>query len=170
MEERFRVGVISSVHGVHGECKVFPTTDDPLRYKKLNQVYAVDAKGNELKLTVEEVRFFKNLVIVKFKEITTPEEMQKIRGRDLMIDRSDAEPLAENEYYIADLIGLDCIDEDGNTIGKVEDIFPTGANLVVSVKKNDGKEALIPYVTGVFIKEVNIEEGYIRIHLIDGLI
>ena len=170
MEERLRVGVISSVHGIHGQCKVYPTTDDPQRFKRLKTVYATDASGNSLPLTVSSVSFFKNLVIVKFEEINTPEEMQKLRQSDLMIDRKDAEPLAEGEYYIADLIDLDCIDEEGRFLGKVRDIIPTGANQVIQLEKPDGSEALIPYVRDVFIKEVNLDKAFIRIHLIDGLI
>ena len=169
MEERFRVGIISSVHGVHGECKVYPTTDDIGRYKKLKKVYACDNKGNSRLLNVEGVKFFKNMAIVKFAGCDTPEEIQKMRGWDLMVDREDAVPLAKDEYYIADLIGLRAIDDEGSEIGKIEEIFPTGANLVVQIKTDDGQDVLVPYVRDVFIKEVDLDAGTMTIHLIDGM-
>ena len=168
MTDRLRVGVISSVHGIHGECKVYPTTDDPQRFKMLKKVYAVSERGDTRELEIDRVRFFKNMVICGFKEITTPEEMQKLRGRDIYIDRKDAMPLEEGEYYIADLIGLKVIDEDDTVIGTVEDIFPTGANQVMEVKTPEGREVLIPYIP-VCILKVFPEEGFIRVHMIPGL-
>ena len=169
MEERLRVGVISSVHGVHGECKVYPTTDDMTRFKKLDKVYACDDKGSEVKLKISGVKFFKNMVILKFDGIDTPEEIQKLRNRNLMIDREDAEPLEDGEYYIADLIGLKAEDESGVEIGTVEEIFPTGANLVVQIKRIGLEPVLVPYVRDVFIKNVDLEKGVMTIHVIDGM-
>jgi len=161
MDERLRVGVISSVHGIHGECKVFPTTDDVNRYKKLKKVYVED---RELKL--EQVKFFKNMVICKFEGIDTPEDMQKLRQKDLMIDREDAVPLEEGENYITDLIGLKVLDESGRELGVCEDIFPTGANQVMQVKGE--KSFLVPYIKQCILK-VDLQAKEIRIHLLDGL-
>ena len=166
--ERLRVGVISSVHGIKGECKVFPTTDDAGRFSRLKTVYATDPAGHESELSVSGVRFFKNMVIVKFDGIDTPEEMQKLRGRDLYIDRKDAVPLKKNENYIADLIGLEVRDEDDVLVGHVKDIFPTGANQVMDVTRPDGTSVLIPYI-GICILDVLLDEGYIRVHMLEGL-
>ena len=165
-----RVGVISSVHGVHGECKVYPTTDDMTRFKKLDKVYACDGKGFEQKLKIAGVKFFKNMVILKFDGIDTPEAIQKLRSRDLMIDREDAEPLEEGEYFIADLIGLKAVDENEETIGTVEEIFPTGANLVVQIGRQGLEPVLVPYVRNVFIKNVDLDKGIMTIHVIDGML
>lgn len=162
MESRLRVGVISSVHGIKGECKIFPTTDDMNRFKKLKKVYA-----GEKELKINSVRFFKNLVIAKFEGIDTPEDMQKLRGKDLMIDREDAVPLEEGEYYIADLIGCKVIDEDGNVLGECEDIIPTGANQVMQVKGE--KTFLVPYIKQCIL-DVKPEAKEIHIHLLDGLL
>lgn len=162
MDSKFRVGVISSVHGIHGECKVFPTTDDVNRFKKLKTVYVDDKE-----LTIESIKFFKNMVICKFKGIDTPEEMQKLRTKDLMIDRTDAVPLEEGENYISDLIGLKVIGDDGTDYGVCEDIIPTGANQVMQVK--GPKDFLMPYIKQCILG-VDLEKGEIRVHMLDGLL
>jgi len=161
MDERLRVGVISSVHGIHGECKIFPTTDDMNRYKKLKKVYVDDRE-----LKIEQVKFFKNMVICKFEGIDTPEDMQKLRQKDLMIDREDAVPLEEGENYITDLIGLNVVDESGKVLGVCENIFPTGANQVMEVKGD--KNFLVPYIKQCILS-VDLNAKEIRIHLLDGL-
>ena len=132
MIDRFRVGVITSSHGIKGEAKVYPTSDDQNRLKKIKKVYA-KIKGVETALDIETVRFQKNMALVKFKQFNTPEEIQALRNTDLFVDRQNATPLKKNENYIADLIGLDVIDEEGILLGKVTDIFPTGANHVMEV-------------------------------------
>ena len=168
-EKRLRVGVISSVHGIHGECKVYPTTDDMTRFKDLKSVYAVNASGKETKLQIKDVRFFKNMVICGFEGISLPEEIQKFKGCDLMIDRCDAVPLEEGEYFIADLIGLRVLDEDGHDLGEVTDMFPTGANQVMEVKLNEGRSVLFPYIKECVLC-VDLEGGFIRVHVMKGLL
>ena len=122
MTKRFRIGVISSVHGIHGECKVFVTSDSPERFKKLKTVRAVRPQdplsgakgGEETELELVSVRFFNNMAICRFRGIDTPEEIRKYRGMELWIDRSEAVPLEKDEFYIADLIGLNVETEDGD--------------------------------------------------------
>lgn len=162
MEDRLRVGIVSSVHGIHGECKVFPTTDDMNRFKKLKKVYADDRE-----LELEGVKFFKNMVIVKFKGIDTPEDIQKLRNKDLMINREDAVPLEEGEYFINDLIGCDVIDEEGKKVGECKEIFPTGANQVMEV--DTGKKTFpVPYIKQCIL-DVDLANREIKVHLLDGL-
>ncbi len=162
MDTRFRVGVIASVHGIHGECKVFPTTDDVSRFKKLQKVFV-----GEKVLRIESVRFFKNMAICKFEGIDTPEEMQKLRTKDIMIDRADAVPLEEGENYISDLIGLKVVGEDGTCYGICGDILPTGANQVMQVRGE--KDFLMPYIKQCILG-VDLEKGEIRVHMLDGLL
>lgn len=162
MADRLRVGIVSSVHGIKGECKVFPTTDDMKRFKKLKKVYADDKE-----LELESVKFFKNMVIVKFKGIDTPEDIQKYRNKDLMIDREDAVPLEEGEYFINDLIGCTVIDEDGKMIGECKDIFPTGANQVMEVDTGN-RSFLIPYIKQCIL-DVDLADREIKVHVLDGL-
>jgi len=168
MTDKFRVGVISSVHGVHGEAKVFVTSDDPKRFRDLKTVIAVGLHGSKV-LELESVKFHKDMAICKFKGIDTPEEIRMYRGMDLMIDRKDAVPLKKDEHYIADLIGLDVVTDEGSPIGKVSDLYPTGANSVLVVKTPEGTEILLPYIDE-FVRSIDTEEGKVTVHLMDGII
>ena len=132
MTDRLRVGVITSTHGIRGEVKVFPTTDDPARYKKLKQVYLVTRKET-LPLTIQSVKFFKQFVIVKFREYNDINEVEQYKNAELWIDRKDAMPLEEGEYYIADLIGLTVMTDEGEKLGVMKDVLQTGENDVFVV-------------------------------------
>lgn len=167
MIERFRVGVITSSHGIKGEAKVYPTSDNPARLKKIKTVYA-NIKEKEVILDIETVRFQKNMALVKFKQYNTPEEIDLLRNVNLFVDRDNATPLGENENYIADLIGLDVVDEAEQIIGKVSDVFPTGANHVMEVNM-EGKKVLFPYIKQCIL-DVNLKEGKIKVHILEGLL
>lgn len=170
MTDRFQVGVIASTHGLSGEVNVFPTTEDPNRFKKLKEVTLHTNRGEELLLHVQSARFFKKFVIVKFKEFNNINEVEKFRGCELTIDRKDALKLEPGEFYCADLIGLDIVDEDGNTLGKVSDIIQTGANDVYEMtSENRDDKVYIPAIKDC-VKEINIEKGQIIIHVMDGLL
>lgn len=169
MQQTFRVGVVTSAHGVHGEVKVYPTTDDPRRFKKLKSCFITSDKGTVLELHPQQVKFFKNMVIVKFQEWNTPEDSLHYRGKDLMIDRKDAVPLAEGEYYIADLIDLQVVDEEGRVLGRVSDVLETGANNVYEVSRDGAKPLLLPAIPECIL-QVDVEGGVIRVHLMDGLL
>lgn len=167
MVERFRVGQIAGTHGLKGEVKVFPTTDEPERFRKLKTVY-LTGNRDELQLTISHVAFSGKFVIVRFKEFSSIEEVERLRGRDVEIDRKDAIPLEEGEYYIPDLIGLTCYEEDGRVLGTLTDVLRTGANDVYEVTAEDGKEYLLPKIPQC-IKEVNVEAGYLKVYLMPGL-
>ena len=106
MEQFLQVGVISSTHGIRGEVKVFPTTDDAARFKKLKKVL-LDTGKERLELEVQSVKFFKQFVILKFKGIDNINDIEKYKGKSLLVPREDAVPLGDDEYYIADLIGME---------------------------------------------------------------
>ena len=168
MDDLFRVGVIANTHGVRGEVKVFPTTDAPERFKKLKKVI-LDAKREKITLEIQSTRFFKNLVILKFKGIDNINDIEKYKGLDLYIERDNATPLNEGEYYIADLIDMDVIDEDGNELGVLYDVMQTGANDVFVVKlKDTGKELLLPNIPSCVLN-VDLEARKITVHILDGL-
>ena len=167
MTDRFQVGVIASTHGLNGEVNVFPTTDDPARFKELKKCY-IDKRGVLKEVEIESVKFFKNMVILHFKDIDDRNTVETLRKCDLLIDREDAVPLAEGEFFICDLVGLKVIDENGAELGVLEDIIQTAANDVYQVKKPDGKELLIPSIKDCVL-EKKPEEGYIRVHLLPGL-
>ncbi len=167
MEDFFRVGVIANTHGIRGEVKVFPTTDDVKRFDYLKEAY-IDAGKEKIKVEVSNVRYFKNLVIVKFKGIDNINDIERYKGKDLLVTRENALPLEEGEYYLADIIGANVYTEDGILFGSLEDVIETGANLVYSVQ-HEGKEVLLPVIDDC-VKEVNVEEKKVIIHIMKGLL
>ena len=136
MEKQLQVGVISSTHGVRGEVKVFPTTDDVTRFRQLKKVY-LDTGREMLPLEIQNVKFFKQFAILKFKGIDNINDIEKYRGKSLMIDREDAVDLDEDEYFIADMIGMKVCTEDGSEFGTLKDVMETGANDVYIIDSCD---------------------------------
>lgn len=168
MNGLLQVGVITSTHGVRGEVKVFPTTDDPARFKKLKKVILDTGKEN-LELEVAGVKFFKNMVILKFKEFDNINDVEKYRQKSLYVTRENAVKLKKNEYFIADLIGLTVWTDEDEELGELTDVLQTGANDVYAVRMADGEEVLIPAIKDC-IKEVDVEAGRMTVHLLPGLI
>lgn len=168
MEEKLRVGVISSTHGIRGEAKVFPTTDNPVRFKKMKEVILDTGKEEEV-LEIEGVKFFKNMVIVKFKGIDDINDMEKYKGKELYVTRENAQRLGKDEYFIADLLGMDVVEDTGRKLGKIKDIIETGANDVYVVEMENKKELLIPAIKQCILK-VDLAAGLIEVHLLEGLL
>ena len=112
MEQFLQVGVITSPHGVRGEVKVFPTTDDVTRFKKLKEVILEEKRGQRT-LAVEKVKFFKNMVILKLKGVDSMNDAELLRNVPLLVSRENAVKLKPGEYFICDLIGLQVSDEEG---------------------------------------------------------
>ena len=168
MEKYLRVGVISSSHGVRGEAKIFPTTDDVQRFKKLKT--CILDTGRECKeLHIESVKFFKQMVILKFKEITSIDELMPYKGKDLLVTRDQAVKLEENEYFICDLIGLRVVTDEGEDFGVLTDVIQTGANDVYEVKRPDGKEVLLPVIDECIL-DVDLEKQQVTAHIMPGLV
>lgn len=168
MEKVFQVGIISSTHGVRGEVKVFPTTDDMKRFKKLKEVL-LDTGKETLTLEIEGVKFFKQFVILKFKGYDNIDDIVKYRGKSLFVPRENAVKLQKDEYFIADLIGLKVVNEDGSFTGVLKDVMETGANDVYIVESQDGKEVLIPAIKDCIL-QVDFEKDQVLVHLLDGLL
>lgn len=167
MEDMLRVGVFANTHGIRGEIKVFPTTDDVTRFKKLKTLYL--DKGTELmKLEVSSVRFFKNMVIMKFKGIDNINDIEKYKGKDLLIERKQAVPLQKNEYFICDIIGSNVVTEKGEEVGTLKEVLQTGANDVYVVKTKEGKEVLFPVIDECVL-DINTEEKVVTVRLMPGI-
>jgi 16S rRNA processing protein RimM len=167
MEDLLQVGVITSTHGIRGEVKVFPTTDDVSRFKKLKNVILDDGR-QKIDMEIASVKFFKNMVIVKFKGIDNINDVEKYRKARLLVTRENAVPLEENEYYIADLIGLSAVSDEGEALGNVTDVLQTGANDVYVIATPDKKEILVPAIRDCIL-QVDLEKQEMRIHLLPGL-
>ena len=168
MEQLLQVGVISSTHGVRGEVKVFPTTDDVKRFKKLKKVI-LDTGKEQLPLEIEGVKFFKQFVILKFRGIDNINDIEKYKGKSLLVDREHAVKLKKDEYFIADMIGMDVFTEDGELFGALKDVMETGANDVYIIEMSDGKEVLVPAIKQCIL-DVDIENRKMVIHLQEGLV
>ena len=168
MQKRLEIGQIINTFGIKGEVKVFPLTDDIKRFDDLETVYVKNKKESQL-YNIESIKYHKNFVLIKFKEINTVEQAETLRNSYLEVDRAQAIPLNEGEYFIADLIGLEVYSDEGKLIGKVDDIYNTGANDIYVVKNDLGKQILLPGIKDV-IKNVDLEKGQIIVHLIPGLI
>ena len=168
MEDRLQVGVISSTHGIRGEVKVYPTTDDPARFQELRQVI-LDTGKEQMILEIAGVKFFKQFVILKFKGIDNINDIEKYKGRSLYVSREDAVALEEDEYFIADLIDCEVFTDDGRKFGILTDVMETGANDVYIVETEEQKEILIPAIRDC-IREVDPAAGKIVVHLLKGLL
>ncbi len=168
MEDLLQVGIITSTHGVRGEVKVYPTTDDPRRFRRLKEVI-LDTGREKLNLEIEGVKFFKQFVILKFKGLDNINDIEKYRQKSLYVTRKNAVRLQRDEYFIADLIGLKVQDEDGKELGTVKDVIETGANDVYEVEMADGKSLLLPAIKQCILN-VDVENGTMQVHVLEGLL
>ena len=168
MEEFFRVGVISNTHGIRGEVKVYPTTDNVRRFDDLKEVI-LDTGKEQLNLHVTSVKYFKNMVILKFKEFDNINDIIPYKGMDLLVTRENAIPLEEGEYYIADIIGSKVITDEDKILGTLTDVLQTGANDVYVVKTKDGKEVLLPSIEECILDR-DIENKIVKVHIMKGLL
>ncbi len=168
MQEKLEIGQIVNTFGIKGEIKISPFTDDIRRFDDLEYVYVRTKKETKL-YKVENVKYHKNMVLMKLEAINTLEQAEMLRNAFLEVDREHAVPLKEGTYFIADLIGLDVYTDEEKLLGKVEDIYNTGANDIYVVKDELGKQILLPGTKEV-IKRVDLEKEKIIVHLIPGLI
>ena len=167
MEDLLKVGVITSTHGIRGEVKVFPTTDDAKRFKKLKNVILDNGK-EKIDMEIASVRFFKNMVILKFKGIDDINDVEKYKKAELYVTRENAVPLKKDEYFIADLIGVEVPSDEGEALGVIDDVLQTGANDVYVIKKAGCQDLLVPAIKAC-IKEGDIENQKMIVHLLAGL-
>ncbi len=172
MKDMLRVGVITTTHGLQGEVKVFPTTDDSKRFKKLKNA-VIRTKKEDIEVHVEYCKFFKNIVILKFKEFNHINEVECFRKCDLLVSREHAVPLKEGEYFICDIIGADVYeyesgDNSGRKIGELMEVLQTGANDVYVVKLPDGKEVLFPVIPEC-VKKIDTRHKIVEVIVMNGL-
>lgn len=168
MEDLLQVGALTKTHGVRGEVKVFPMTDDVNRFKKLKETI-LDTGKEKITLEIESVKFFKQFVILKFKGFDSIESIEKYCGKGIYVTRQNAVKLKKDEYFVADLIDLNVIDENDNSIGKITNVIQTGANDVYEIAMDDGRELLIPAIKECILM-VNMEDRIMKIHILDGLL
>lgn len=182
MEDLLQVGVITQPHGIKGEVKVFPTTDDINRFKKLKNVI-LDTDKEKIELEISGVKFFKQYVILKFKGFDNINDIEKYKGKSLLVTRENAVKLKRNEYFIADMLGMKVVTDEGLELGVLKDVLETGANDVYIVEMNassadnteniegngNKKEVLIPAIKQCIL-DIDIENQIMKVHLMKGLL
>ncbi len=179
MDDLLQVGAIATTHGVQGEVKVFPMTDDVKRFKKLKKILLDTGIGYQ-ELEISQVKFFKNMVILKFKGIDNINEIEKYKGKGLFVTREQAVTCEKDEYFIADLIGLEVFTEAGELLGVMKDVLQTGANDVYVVQvsaespyaqqvTNSNRELLLPAIQDC-IRKVDMEGRKMQVYLMPGLL
>ncbi len=168
--ELLSVGQITTTHGLKGEVKVYPTTDEPeKRFRELKKVILKTPK-EEVEVTIASVRFMKNLALLTFEELPGIEAVEKYRNAYICVRREDAAPLGEDEYYETDLIGMEVVSEAGEHVGTLTRVYHTGANDVYEIETDpaEHKSTLIPAIKEC-IKKVDVDGGIMTIHLMEGL-
>ena len=168
MEQKLQVGIITATHGLKGELKVYPTTDDPGRFRRLKKVILDNGKVS-VDLEIESVKYFKQFVILKFKGLDDIEQVEKYRKASLYVTRDNAVRLKKDEFFIADLIDMKVVNEDGSPLGTLRDVITTGANDVYEVVLDEGGTVLIPAIKECIL-DVDVENAVMRVHLLEGLL
>lgn len=168
MKDYLKVGTITQPFGIKGEMKVYPHTDDPSRFKKIKKVYIPD-KDSYKEMEIESAKMALPLVILKFKGIETPEAGREYRQKDIYVCREDAAPLKEGEYYFADIVGMEVVDDTGLKRGRITDIFRTGANDVYEITSDDGSSFLLPAIKPCILN-VDMDKNLMTVHILEGLL
>ena len=168
MTKYLEIGQIVNTFGIKGMVKVMPFTENIERFSKMKTVYVKNKKENK-KYEIEEVKYHKNMVLIKFKGIENPEQADLLRQSYLLVDRTDEEPLEEGTYYIVDMIGLEVYTDEGELLGILEDIYNTGSNDIYVVKNELGKQILLPSIPDV-IKKIDMPNKKVIVHLLPGLV
>lgn len=167
MEDLLQIGVITSIHGIHGEVKVFPTTDDSSRFKKLKECF-IEFRNEMIPVKASGCKFFKNMVILKFENIDNINDIEKYKQCKLYVDRAHAVKLKKDEYFITDLIGISVYKENGELLGRLDEVIPTGANDVYVVVGEDGKEWLLPAIKDCIL-HVDMADEKMTVRLMKGM-
>lgn len=167
-QEYFEIGQIVNTFGIKGVVKVNYFTDDPLEFEKLKTIL-VEKNKKLLEFEIEEAKLHKNQVLLKLKGINDINEAEKYKGCYIKLPREKAKKLPENTYFIADLIGIEVFTDNGELLGKVDDIYNSGSADIYVIKDELGKQILLPGIKEV-IKEIDVDNEKIIVHLIDGLI
>lgn len=168
MQEYFEIGQIINTFGIKGLVKVNPFTDDITRFEKLKTVYVVKNK-NMTEIEIEQVKYHKNMVLLKLKGIEDMNSAERLKGCFLKIHRKDAIELPEDTYFIADIIGSEVITDKGEHLGKVDDIYSTGSKDIYVVKNELGKQILLPSIKEVIL-DIDIKKQIVTVHLLEGLV
>jgi len=168
MQEYLEIGKIVNTHGIKGEVKVIPLTDDPQRFSDMKWVF-IDSGLKKDKYNIEEVKYFKGNVLLKFKEVKDMDTAEKLKNKYLLVDRQNALKLPEHSFFICDLIDCKVFDMEEKQLGILKNVIKTGSNDVYVVYDENNKELLIPALKSV-VKEISVEDKIIKVLLPKGLV
>lgn len=167
--EHITIGKIGSAHGVRGELKIVPLTDDVRRFSKLKNCFLTKEDGTVVnELAVKTARIDRGNVLVTFEGVLDRDAAEKLRGFFIAVSRENAVKLPKDEFFIVDLLGLKVIDDERGELGTINDVYETGSNFVISCKRKGKMDLQIPFLK-VVCYETSIEEGYMKVRLPDGL-
>lgn len=161
------VGKIVNTHGLRGEVKVVPWTDYPEVFEDIETVY-IKKKSDYERLDIAGIKYQKNNLIIRFAQLKDINEAEKYKNRVLYAERASLGELPEGVYYIADLIGLDVVKEDGEKVGVISDVFNTGSNDIYEVKREGQKNLLLPVIDDVVLN-IDIENKKVTVRMMEGL-
>lgn len=168
LDDCLRVGTYVNTHGVRGDIKVYPHTDDITRFSELDYVYMKTGK-DIFKCDIKTVKYHKNMAILGFKGTDNINDIEKYKGADLFVTRDQAVPLDEGEYFICDVIGAKVVTDNDEELGLIKDVLQTGANDVYVVTGTDGKEILLPVIPDCVL-DINTDDKIVKVHVMPGLI
>lgn len=168
MLPNLEIGQIVNTFGIKGIVKVKPFTDDIKRFDNLKTVY-IEKNNTQKEYEIEEVKYHKDMVLIKFKGVDTVEQAELLRNAYLTISRDSVEKLEEGRYYIVDMLGLEVYTDEQVLLGTLDDIFNTGSNDIYVVKDKQGKQILLPAIQDV-IKQIDMENRKMIVHLLPGLV
>ncbi len=159
------VGKIVNTHGLRGEVKVVPWTDYPEQFEEIDKVFTADGR----EFNIKNIKYQKSNIILRFAEITDIDQAEKLKGKTLLAERDSLGELPEGVFYVADLIGIKVITDEGETLGEISDVLHTGANDIYEVKRDGKKPLLIPVIDSVVLK-VDIDNKIVTVHMMEGLL
>ncbi len=163
--DKLEVGKIVNTHGLKGEVKVVAWTDYPEDFEALERVFTADGR----EFNIKGIKYQKSNIILKLDEINDINDAEKLKGKVLLADRESLGELADGVYYVADLIGLLVVTDEGESLGEISDVLRTGANDVYEVKREGKKPLLLPVIDSVVL-DVDIDAKRVTVHLIEGLL
>ena len=174
MVEFLRTGIVTEPHGIRGEVKVYPTTDDPKRFEVYGELVVErggktpeESGGGEVR-KIERVRYGKGRVILKLSGIDDRNAAELLRRAELYVHRQNTPPPEDGKFLTADLYGLLAVTEEGEPAGTVEDVLKTGANDVLVLRTKAGKEILLPCIP-LCVKQVDVSKGTVTVYVLPGL-
>jgi len=162
--EYFKLGQITSPVGIKGEMRVYPYTDDTTRFSAVKTILV---EGEKEPRRLEKSRPDKNLVVIKLSGIDDRNASELYRGKNLLVNKEDF-PLDEDVFFADDIVGIEVYTEDGQRVGKVSNILNKPNQDIYEIEKEDGKSFMLPAVKE-FVLDVNVSEGKMTVHLIDGI-